>query len=198
MDRPLHACRPRTRHAVRVAVVVERDYFFSEDPQQLLGIAPVVRVGRRVRFADADREPVRAVVGLRPPAVQDREVQAAVQQYLLPAGAGRFLRPAGIVEPHVDALHELATEADVVVLEEDQLAEEAGVPAELVNLPQHALGRLVARVRLARNHELDGALRVVDETRQAVRILQEQRRPLVGGHPAGETDGQGVLAQRVR
>ena len=57
-------------------------------------------------LSGADREAVQPVVGLRPPAVENRKVQAAVQDHLLAAGARCFQRTPRIVQPHVDALHQ--------------------------------------------------------------------------------------------
>ena len=69
-------------------------------------------------------KPLLAVVRLGPPAVEDREVQPAVEHHLLAAGARRLERPARVVEPDVDALDQVAADVDVVVLDEDDLAGE--------------------------------------------------------------------------
>ena len=86
--------------------------------EQCLVVAIVLDPGVGVRLAPADREAVRAVVRLGPPAVEDREVERAIQERLLARGPARLLRPARVVQPDVDALHELARDVDVVVLDE--------------------------------------------------------------------------------
>ena len=79
----------------------------------------------------ADGEAVQAVVGFRPPAIQHREIQAAVQHHLLAAGAGGFQRPPRIVQPDVHALHEVAADVDVVVFDEDELVGELRIAHQL-------------------------------------------------------------------
>ena len=101
----------------------------------------------------------------------------------------------GIVDPDVDALHELPADVDVVVLDEHELAGEARVAGELRDLAQQRLARAVVRVRLAREHELDRHRRVVDERGEGLDVAQHQRGALVGGEAAGEADRQGVEAQ---
>ena len=55
-----------------------------------------------------------------------RQVQAAVDADLHAAGARRFQRPARIVQPDVDALHQVAGDVDVVIFDEDHAAAELG------------------------------------------------------------------------
>ena len=86
-------------------------------------------------------KPFEPVVGLGPPAVEHREIQPAVQHDLLAAGARRFERPPRIVQPDVDALHEVAADVDVVVLDEDELVAELPVAHHLRDLLQDALAR---------------------------------------------------------
>ena len=140
-------------------------------------------------------KPFSAVVGLGPPAIEDGQVKAAIQHHLLAAGAGSFERPARIVEPHVDALHEMAADIDVVVLDEDELVAELRIAHEFGDLLQHALAGLIERMRLAGEDELHGAIGIVDHRGQPLDIGQDQIRPLVGREPAGEADGQGIRAE---
>src|SRR5258706_12442527 len=112
--------------------------------------------------AVADGEAVHAVVSLRPPAVQNGEVEATVQYHLLPAGAGGFERPARIVEPDVHALHEQAPYVDVVVFYKDEFVGELRIAHQFRDLLQHALPRLISRMRLSGEHKLDGTIGIVD------------------------------------
>ena len=93
--------------------------------------------------AGSDREAVQAVVGFRPPAVENGEIQAAVQDHLLPAGARGLERTPRIVQPDIDALHEVAADVDVVVLDEDEFVGKLPVAHQLRDLLQHAFAGLV-------------------------------------------------------
>ena len=140
----------------------------------------------------ADGEAVEAVVGLGPPAVEHGEIQAAVEDDLLAAGAGGFERAARIVEPDVDALDQMAADVDVVVLDEDELVGELGVAHHLGDLLQHTLAGLVVRVGLAGKEELHRTLGVVDHGGEPLDVGEQQVGALVGGKAAGEADGQRV------
>ncbi len=142
--------------------------------------------------AFADGESVEAVVGLGPPAVEHGEVEAAVEHDLLPAGAGGFEGTAGIVEPDVDSLDEVAADVDVVVLDEEELVGKVGVAHHFGDLLQDTLSGFVVRMGLAGEEELHGALGVVDHGGKALHVLEQQIGALVGGESAGEADGEGV------
>ncbi len=118
-DGALHARDPVARQPVVIAVVVERDDLDR-------GARGRARRRRGDRAASIEvcvspspiGEAVEPVVRLGPPAVEHRQVQAAVQHDLLAAGAARFERPPRVVQPDVDALHQVAADVDVVVLDE--------------------------------------------------------------------------------
>ena len=120
--------------------------------------------------AHADREAVRPVVGFGPPAVEHREVEPAVEHDLLPAGAGGFQRTPRVVQPDVDALHQVPADVDVVVFDEDDLAGEtpgrasAWRSAGATALPGPSCGwALPAKMNWT------GRSRVVDESAQSSR-----------------------------
>ena len=115
-------------------------------------------------------KPFVAVVGLGPPAVEDREVQAAVEHDLLAAGAAGLERAARVVEPDVDALHQVPADVDVVVLDEHASCRRtAGRCVSCGDLLDQLLAGLVVRVGLAGEDELDRPLRVVDQRGQRSR-----------------------------
>src|SRR6185437_661389 len=111
---------------------------------------------------------------------------------LLAAGAGGFERTARIVEPYVDALYEVASDVDVVVLDEDELGGELGVSHAFGDLLEHALAGFVVRVGLAGEEELHGTLGVVDHSGEALHVREEQVGALVGGEASREADGERV------
>ena len=164
----------------------------GEHAVEVFAVAGVVDVHVGVGAAFADGEAVEAVVGLGPPAIEDGEVEAAVEHDFLAAGAGGFERAAGIVEPDVDALNEVAADVDVVVLDEDELVGEVGVAHHLGDLLEDALAGLVMRMGLAGEEELHRALGVVDHGGEALDVVEQQVGALVGGEAAGEADGEGV------
>ena len=92
-DRFDHHLDPVPRQAVGVAVVVERDHFVAERVDEVVRVAGVGDFVIDVLPAVADREAVLAVVGLGPPAIEDRKVEPAVEHGLHAAGARRL--PSG-------------------------------------------------------------------------------------------------------
>ena len=163
---------------------------------EVLGVAGVGDFVIDVLPVVADGEAVLAVVGLGPPAVEDREVEAAVEHGFHAAGAGGFLRPARCVEPDVDALHQVAGDVDVVIFDEHDAAGEAAVVAEVFDLLDEVLAGLVGRMGLAGEDELHGALRIVDQLGQRIHLAEEQVGPLVRGEAACEADGERVGIER--
>src|SRR5215471_19250675 len=106
-----------------------------------------------MRLAKADGEAVEAVVRLGPPAVEHRQIQAAVQHDLLPAGAAGLERTSRVVQPNVHTLHEVTADVDVVILDEQNLAGKLRIVHESGDLLQNLLARRVERVRLAGEDE---------------------------------------------
>ena len=169
-----HAADPMPRQTVDVAVVIQRDHLLAEDAKQVGGVAGVGDAVVDVLRAAADGEAVAAVVGLGPPAVEDRQVQAAVEHGLLAAGAGGFQRAAGIVQPHVHALDQVPADVDVVIFDEDQPAGEARIVPQVGDPLDQLLARLVGRMGLAGEDDLQRPLRVVDHA--ATRSMSERIR----------------------
>jgi hypothetical protein len=65
-----------------------------------------------------------------------------------------------------------------------------GVAREAGEVGDQRLAALVGRVGLAGDQQLDGPLLVQQQAGEPLAVLQQQGQPLVGGHPAGEPDGQ--------
>ena len=75
-------------------------------------------------------------------------------------------RPSGIVQPNIDALHEMTSDVDIVVFYKDELVGKSLVTHQFSNLLQHPLARFIARVRLAGKYELHRTFRVVHDRGQ--------------------------------
>src|ERR1700683_4922868 len=147
--------------------------------------------------ARADGKAVHAVVGLRPPAIEDGEIESAVQHYLLPAGAGRFQRPPRIVQPNVNALHEVAPDVDVVILDEDKFVGELRIAHQVGDLLQHFLAGFVQRVRLAGKNKLHRTFWIVDHRSQPLNVFKDQIGTLISGKAPRKTYREGVRAEHA-
>ena len=150
-----------------------------------------------MHVAASDREAVAAVVGLGPPAVEDRAVEHAVEDALLAARAARLQRAPRRVQPDVHSLHELPGDVHGVVFDEHDPAREAGVLLQVRHPLGERLAAGVARMGLAGVDDLHRPLGVVDQPVEAVEILEQQVGPLVGGEAAGEAEGERVGNERL-
>src|SRR5258708_23772459 len=103
--------------------------------------------------AGSTGETVHAIDGFGPPPIEDGKIQAAMQHNFLAARARSFQRTAGIVEPDIDALHKVAPDVDVIVLDEHEFVAELGIAHQLGNLLQNALAGLVEGLSLALKYE---------------------------------------------
>ena len=195
LDRGLHRLQPLEREAAFAAREEARHHLGLEHAVERLGVGAVLRGGVRADVRVADRPAVVAAEAFGPPAVEDAQVDAAVDRDLLARGAARLLRPARGVEPHVAALHERAPHLDVVVLEEDQVAAELAV-GEREQAPHHLLPLAVGGVRLAGEQELHRPVAVVDDRAQAVEVGHDQERALVGREAAREADRERVRVEQ--
>src|SRR4029078_1506777 len=134
------------------------DDLLLEDAVEILRIAPVLRRLVGIDLPAADRPAVVAFIALVPPAVEDADVRDAVLGRLHPRRPGRLQRPARVVQPDVDALHEEARDAHVVVLEDEDAAAKLWRARALEDLLDDALAGSVGRVGLAREDDLDRAI----------------------------------------
>ncbi len=158
-------------------------------------VAPVVVGGGAVRRGYGPAEV--GLVPLVPPAVPHRQVEAAVERRLHPAGAARLQRPQRVVQPHVAAGVELLRHRHAVVGQEDDAVPHPGVVGEPDQLLDQPLAAVVRGVRLARDDDLHRPLRMEQQLHQPVPVAQHQREPLVRGDAAGEADGQHVRVEDV-
>ena len=161
-------------------------------PVEVLRVAPVLGGLVGVDLAAADRPAVVAVVALVPPAVEDADVGDAVLGRLHARRPRRLERPARVVQPDVDALHEEARDAHVVVLEDEDPAAQLRRARALEDLLDDPLAGAVGRVGLAGEDDLDRAIGIGQHRGQPVDVAEQEPGPLVGREPAREADRQDV------
>ena len=189
-----HHVDPVTWHAVLTVVELAGDLLF-EDREQAVGLTQVPAVEIRVVLRRLDGPAVRTVVALVPPAVEDAAVQRAVEGRLHAARPARLERAAGRVQPDVAAVVHRPGDRDVVVGEEHEPAAHVGLAGELLDALDQLLAGRVGWMGLAGEHELHGAVRVMEQAQQPLGVRQQQRRPLVRGEPAGEADREATRVE---
>src|SRR5437867_8327158 len=86
---------------------------------------------------------------------------------------------------------------DVVVLDENEVPFQLAVLAQMNDPLDVPLPFVVTRMGLSGKNELHGPLSIGYQLSDAVKILKDKRRPLVGGEPGGEAAGQGVQVSHV-
>ena len=123
-------------------------------------------------LAPADGESAVRRITFAPPAIENGGIEDAVHGRLHAGGAAGFDAAAGGIKPDIDALHQIAGDAHVVVFEEEKPAPDAGTFGEFHHLADEVLAVLVGRVGFAGIDELDRALGMVDEGFQPVRVAQ--------------------------
>jgi len=101
------------------------------------------------------------------------------------------------VQPDVDPLDEVARDAHVVVLQEDETPAHSLLAAEVDELLDELLPLVVARVRLPGEDELDRAFLVQEQPLQPLGVAQQECRALVGGEAPREPDRERLGAQRL-
>ena len=70
-------------------------------------------------------------VGFRPPAIQLREIDAAIDQHLHAARSASLPGPPWRIDPDIHALHQLLGQKHVVVAEEDHMGAGLGLADEM-------------------------------------------------------------------
>ena len=154
---------------VVVAGVEARRDLALDEVVQRGGLEVVAVVGVVDAVGGRDRPAVLAVVPLVPPAVEDRQVEAAVERGLharRPAGLERAQR---VVQPDVAARVEVLRHRDVVVGQVDDAVPDLGVVGEPHDLLDQRLALVVGRVRLAGDDQLDRSLGVQQQGLAAAR-----------------------------
>src|ERR1043166_5041571 len=188
---------PISRKPVGIAVVKERDHYFGKGPVKILAVAAILFLDGVGMGILADGEAVGAVVAFPPPAIENAQVQATMTAGFLAAGAGGFEGPARVVQPDVAAAGHGAGDMHIVVLDENEVAFEFAVFAEVDDVLDVAFAVVVAGMSFAREDELDRALPIVDQLQDVFELLEDQRGALVGGKAAREPDRERVRIEQL-
>jgi len=88
-------------------------------------------------------------------------------------------------------------DSDVVVGQEDETVADVELAGEAFDVLDHLLARMVGRMGLAREHELQRTVGIEQEAAESVGVREQQRRPLVGREAASEADRQDVGIEDV-
>ena len=98
-------------------------------------------------------------------------------------------------DPYIDALRQVFGHEHVVVGKKYRVRPYVGASDELYPIADQGLTCTVGRMRFTGDDELHRPLRIRQQPHQALRILQQQIGPLVGGKSAGEAQRQCVGAE---
>ena len=188
-DRLFHAAHPLARRLLPAPIERGGNLAF----EQVVDGAGVQRVlVLRIRLPLADGPAAGMLIGLVVPAVQDAEVQHAVDGRLHAAGAAGFFAAPRVAEPQIHALHHLPRHLHVVVFQKDHVFPEVGIARELHNFADVALPRLVLGMGLAGDDDLHRQVLVQQNAFEPIHVAEQQRGALVGGEAAREPDGESV------
>ena len=189
-DGVLHHLNPPLRDITLVPVVVEFGDLLLQKIVDLVGLHHPLHGLVLVDLTGGDRPTVAAVVPLRPPSIQNAQVESPVDGGLHPRGSARFHRLEGVVEPDVDALHKVLSNVDVIIFHKDQSVLHIVTAGYVENLLDQLLASLVRRMGLPGEDELNRALGVGENLHESLGILENQVGPLVRGETTGKADGQ--------
>ena len=189
--------QPPRRDSGGVDVVEPRGDLVLDQVVERGGLEVVTSVDVLHAVGGRDRPAVLAVVPLVPPAVEHREVQSAVERRLHAGGAAGLIGAQRVVEPDVAARVEGLGHGDVVVGQEDDAVPDLGVVGEPDDVLDELLAAVVGRVRLAGDHQLDGALGVEQQPLEPLGVAHHQRQALVRRCTPREAHGQHVGVQRI-
>ena len=137
-------------------------------------------------------------ITLIPPSVFDGEVEHTVHLRFLTRCTGRLKRTGRSVQPDIYTADQALGKTHIVVLQEDDLAQELRHSADLDDTFDQTLTASVCRVSLAGEEELNRVIGVVHQPLQTIQVREEQVSTFVGGETATETDNQVVRVHLVQ
>ncbi len=186
---------PSFRIPLPVPLIIKRGNLVLQKVVERFRVVPVLDQGVLMVPLPPDHPAVSRLVPLAPPSIQNAQVDPAVEGRLHPAGPAGLVGAPGGVEPDVHPGDQVAGEAHVVPLEEDDLPPEPRVMGHLMDLADQVLPRLVGRMGLPGKDDLDRLPLPVENPGQPIHVLEDQRGPFVGGEPPSESDGEGLRIQ---
>src|SRR5205823_6643034 len=86
---------------------------------------------------------------------------------------------------------------DVVIFNEDEIAFEFAVFAQMNDVLDVAFALVIARMGFASENELDGPRGVPSEPHDILELLEDERRSFVSGKPTRKTDSQSVRIEQL-
>jgi len=130
-----HGLHPSVRDAVWSAVVVERYDLGLQDLVERLGVEGILVVVVIMPVRGPELPSILSVVPLHPPPVQNGQVQGAVYGRLHPRCSAGFHWGTGVVGPYVAALHHVAGNFGLIVLEKEDVSPQFGRAGQLDYVP---------------------------------------------------------------
>src|SRR5207245_1303326 len=110
-------------------------------------------------------------------------------------GAGGFEGPPWRVEPNIVAGNHLPGHVHVIILNENEVALQVAVLAEVNNMLDVAFAIVIARVGFPGEHELNGPRLVTGEAHDVVQLLKNERGAFISGEPPRKADRERVRIQ---
>ena len=132
-----------------------------------------------------------------PPSIENREVQYTVHLGFFAGCTGSLERTGRRVQPDVDTGNKTFCNNHIVILEEDNLAEEFRATADFNNTLNQILTGAVGGVCFAGKNKLYGELRIVYNLGKTVQIGEQQVRAFVCGEAACKTYDKSVGVDTV-
>ena len=186
-DAVLDNANPSFAVALGVPVVIKRHNLVFEQTIDGSSIQLVLIFLIGICALVGQRPTCTLAIAFIPPAVHDRKIHNAVHQCFLARRTACLERSCRRVHPDVHATHQTASQLHVVILEEDNLAQELRALADFVDVLNEALTCAVCRMSLSCVEELHGVLRVIDYLLQTLQICEQQVCTLVSGETTAET-----------
>src|SRR5512133_626600 len=110
-------------------------------------------------------------IGFSPPAIELREINAAINEHFHAARATGFPGSPGCIDPDIYPLYHLAGEKHVIVTQEDDVRTGVTPSDESCPLLDQGLPLPVIGMGLARHDKLHGALGVREDAEQPFGIM---------------------------
>ena len=191
-NRVLHCANPALAVALRIAGIIERKNFVLKQTVDSSCIQLVLLLLVLVSTLLGESPASTLAIALEPPTVEHGEVHNTVHQSLLTRSTTGLERTSWSVHPDVHTSHKAASQLHVIVLKEDNLAQELRTAANLVNLLNQALAGTIMWVSLTCEEELHWIVRVVHNLREAVKVGEEQVCTLVSGETTSKADDERI------